>query len=247
MSRLVLGLLVSAAALSGAQRGTVRVTIVDSTGATIPVADARIASLGRSAHADGDGRVSFSDLPEGRIEIAIRKVGYHPATVPVTVRSGVTDSVRVVLAEVIVELDGVRISAAHHPFIQAFDRRRSQGVGTFITPREIAERRATVSSDIFRQVPVVRLVQTPNGLGIRFPSILSIRRSNEDCVPMLWIDGMRAPGMEIDEIRSGDITAVEVYRGASTVPMEFTTGGRTQCGAVVIWTKRYGMGAGKGK
>lgn len=242
MMRISAILIVCAATLSGAQGGTLRVTIVDSAGLYVSTADARIPSLGRSIRIDGQGIGTLSDLPDGKFELAVRKVGYHPITVPFTIRAGATDSVRVVLAEVIIELDGVRISAARHPFIQSFDRRRAQGFGTFITPGEIEVRRASVASDIFRQVPVVRLVHTPSGFGIRFPTILSIRRSSEDCVPMIWVDGQRAPGLEIDEIRSGDIAAIEIYRGASTVPVEFATGGKTQCGAVVIWTKRYGMG-----
>lgn len=241
MMRFTIALIVCAAALSGAQRGTLRVIVVDSAGAYVSAADARVASLGRATRADGNGRATLADLPDGKFELTVRKVGYHPATVPFTLAAGATDSVRVVLAEQIIELDGVRISAARHPFIQSFDRRRAQGVGTFITPRDIEARRASMASDIFRQIPVVRLVHTPTGLGIRFPTILSMRRSDDDCVPMIWVDGQRAPGLEIDEIRSGDITAIEIYRGASTVPMEFATGGRTQCGAVVVWTKRYGM------
>ena len=242
MMRLTAVLIICAAALSGAQRGTLRVRVVDSAGLHVSAADARVLSLGRSTRADGEGRATLSDLPDGKFELTVRKVGYHPAVVPFTMLAGATDSIRVVMAEVIVELDGVRISAARHPFIQSFDRRRAQGLGTFITPGEIEGRRASVASDIFRQVPVVRLVHTPTGFGIRFPTILSMRRSAEDCVPMIWVDGQRAPGLEIDEIRSGDIAAIEIYRGASTVPMDFATGGRTQCGAVVIWTKRYGMG-----
>jgi hypothetical protein len=46
--------------------------------------------------------------------------------------------------------------------------------------------------------------------------------------------------MEIDEIGANDIFAVEIYRGASTVPTEFITNGRTQCGVIVVWTKRNG-------
>jgi len=241
MTRMTLALTVAAASALGAQRGTLQVTIVDSAGLFISTADARVAPLGRPVRIDGTGRGALYDLPDGRFERLVRKVGYHPRTVPFTIGAGAPDSLRVVLAEVIIELDGVRISAARHPFIQSFDRRRAQGIGTFITPREIEMRGASIASDIFRQVPVVRLVHTPSGFGIRFPTILSIRRSNEDCVPMIWVDGQRAPGLEIDEIGSRDITAVEIYRGASTVPAEFATGGKTQCGAVVVWTKRYGM------
>ena len=71
----------------------------------------------------------------------------------------------------------------------------------------------------------------PMGRGSRF---------GELCQPMIWLDGQRAAGLEIDDLRSGDIQAIEMYRGASTTPPQFATAGVTQCGAVVVWTRRKG-------
>jgi hypothetical protein len=169
----------------------------------------------------------------------VRRLGFIPFSL-IFDEGTFPDTMRVVLPELIVEVDGMKISALLHPFVEGFDRRRRQGAGAFITPRQVEDRRPSVASDLFRQQPMVRLVKLQGGAtGLRFPGILSIRRSAEDCVPMLWLDGQRAPGLEIDDIRAGDILAVEIYRGASVVPSEFATGGRTQCGAIVFWTKRY--------
>ena len=44
--------------------------------------------------------------------------------------------------------------------------------------------------------------------------------------------------MEVDEIRAQDIHGIEIYRGAATVPAQFAKSGLTQCGAIVVWTKR---------
>jgi hypothetical protein len=60
------------------------------------------------------------------------------------------------------------------------------------------------------------------------------------CQPMVWLDGQRAPGVEIDDLRKDDIQAIELYRGASVTPPQFATSGVTQCGAVVVWTRRKG-------
>jgi hypothetical protein len=240
-------ILVCAASFAGAQSRVFRVAVVDSLGLPVRGAEARVSTTERKATTDSLGYAVFLDLPEGRATMSIRHIGYVPATVPFTVSGAAKDSLGITLAELMIELDGVQVSAVSHPFIEGFDRRRRQGVGTFVTPRQIADRKASVSSDIFRQIPMVRLVDLPNGSwGIRFQQILSIRQSAEDCVPMLWLDGQRAPGLEIDDVRAGDVSAIELYRGASTVPNDFATSGRTQCGVVVIWTKRY-LGQRKGR
>jgi hypothetical protein len=54
----------------------------------------------------------------------------------------------------------------------------------------------------------------------------------------MWVDGTPAPGLEVDEIRAQDIHGIEVYRGAATVPVQFAKAGLTQCGVIVVWTKR---------
>ena len=58
------------------------------------------------------------------------------------------------------------------------------------------------------------------------------------CEPAVFIDGVRIHGgaAAIDELVSPiEIAAVEVYRGPSEVPVEFS-GPETGCGAIVIWT-----------
>ena len=54
----------------------------------------------------------------------------------------------------------------------------------------------------------------------------------------IWVDGQAAMGMEIDEIRAQDIHGIEIYRGASTLPVQFAKAGLGQCGAIVVWTRR---------
>jgi hypothetical protein len=58
------------------------------------------------------------------------------------------------------------------------------------------------------------------------------------CVPLIWVDGQAAPGLEIDDILATDIHAIELYKGASTTPGQFVTNGSAQCGTVVVWTRR---------
>jgi hypothetical protein len=59
---------------------------------------------------------------------------------------------------------------------------------------------------------------------------------------MIWIDGQRAPGMEIDEIPLNDIEGIELYNGPSTTPAEFWQANGSQCGTIVVWTRLPGGG-----
>jgi hypothetical protein len=241
MVRLAALLLVCSAALAEGQRTTtLEVIVVDSAGDPVVSADARLEALSISSRVGLDGRHTFVDLPEGRYDLLVRKVGYVAQVVSIRTGALKFDSVRVVLPEIVVELQGVRISAAQHPFVQDYERRRAKGIGTFITPKQIQDLKPSFSSEIFRQMPMVRLISTPSGYGIRFQAMLSINQKSSECIPMLWIDGQRVAGMEIDEIGANDIFAVEIYRGASTIPMQFISNGHSQCGAIVVWTKREG-------
>ena len=69
------------------------------------------------------------------------------------------------------------------------------------------------------------------------------------CFPAVWVDGRRfsrprAGGVghdpvDFSQFLTAEIEAVEIYRGAGSVPGEFG-GGDAACGAVVLWTRRGG-------
>ena len=242
MKRLVTLLLIAASAAAQAPRSTtLRVVVVDSSGSPLGDADVRVAPLGLHVRANSDGQSLFSDLPAGQLSVKVSKIGYTPQTAAFSSGVHAIDTLRFVLPEIVYDIQGMRISAAQHPFVQEYERRRAMGIGTFITPKEITERNASNASEIFRQVPSLRFVQVPGGYGIRFPVVLSIDiRGSGECIPVIWVDGQRALGLEIDEIGAQDILAVEIYRGAASVPSRFTTNGKTQCGAIIVWTRRQG-------
>lgn len=57
------------------------------------------------------------------------------------------------------------------------------------------------------------------------------------CAPLVWIDGMRAKGAQIDEVTHGtDVAAIEVYESQAGVPAQFTDRSAT-CGTILIWLK----------
>jgi carboxypeptidase family protein/TonB-dependent receptor-like protein len=218
----------------------IRGVVVDSAGKPVTEVALAIVAIHQVTRTDDQGHFVLPAVPKGDVEISVRRIGYEPQLVRFAVSGGPADSIRVVIAELPEILDAVNVSAAERhrrQRIEDFYWRRARGLGTYFTREEILKRRASVPSDILRTAKGVRFVRTPSGGGIRF-NISSNPRAA--CVPMMWIDGQRAPGMEIDEISLNDIEGIELYNGPSTTPAEFWQASNAQCGTIVVWTRLPG-------
>jgi len=221
-----------------AQEGALRGVVADSAGAPIVGADVGIVSLHKLTRTDDRGRFSFEKIPLGAVEMSVRRLGYEPQTVQATVSNTLEMSYNVTLIARPAMLDPLDVSGnRRHVAIEGFHQRRMRGIGTFITRDDITARNANQLTDVLRMTSGVQVVRTRSGSGIRFTSSPSVRR---DCPPTMWIDGQRAPGIEIDELPVDDIEGIELYRGASTTPPQFTYGSGAACGTVVVWTRTPG-------
>ncbi|HEY8175118.1 MAG TPA: carboxypeptidase regulatory-like domain-containing protein [Gemmatimonadaceae bacterium] len=228
--------LVAASTSAAQERGTLTGVVRDSAGTPIRDADIAVVALRMLTRTDGDGRFRLAKLPPGEIVVSIRRIGYEPTTVPRLVAPGTVDSVIVEIAR-LTTLEGIQISerAMRQRFwIEEFYRRRTRGVGTYFTREEIEQKRASRPSEILRTTPGIRLVRLRGGQGVRFMSSSVMRR---DCMPMIWIDGQQAPGMEIDDLPLSTIEGLELYHGPSTTPMQFSQGSMTTCGTIVVWSR----------
>ena len=140
-------------------------------------------------------------MREGTFEVSIRRLGYEPRNVRVVVSGFAVDSLLVRLTPSAVALAAMNVSVSEErrrEGIEDFYRRSVRGVGTFITRAEIDSRHSGTATDMLRNTPGLRFVQNRGaGRGVRFNSSAIVRR---DCMPMIWIDGQRAPGLEIDDV-----------------------------------------------
>ena len=211
--------------------------MADSSGDPLAAADVAINALHRLTRTDDRGRFSLTDLPLGEVELSVRRLGYAPKSVHVKVNAAANDSTLITLSELPDVLAGVTATALRARLeIEQFYRRRARGPGTFFTRDEIEDRHAINTSDVLRMAPGVQVVRTAAGNGIRFTS--SAARRN--CSPLIWLDGQKAPGMEIDQIPVSDIEGIELYQGASTTPVQFSQSTTTTCGTIVVWTRLPG-------
>jgi hypothetical protein len=98
-----------------------------------------------------------------------------------------------------------------------------------LRPQHASEALRTVSGVMLRPAKFGNLVRL-RGCGVRGQSF-------ERGGPLVWLDGVRLPGAEIDEVTQGpDIAGIEVYNSFAGVPAQFFD--RTAvCGTILVWTK----------
>jgi hypothetical protein len=116
--------------------------------------------------------------------------------------------------------------------LREFYQRREEraAFGRFLDSEDIRRRGPANASDLFRTVPGVSIKNNPaaGGNAIRIRS----------CQPMVWLDGQRSPGAELDEvIRPAEIAAIEFYPSSAGTPPQYLERGNRLCGLILVWTK----------
>jgi hypothetical protein len=239
----LIGVLALASPRAEAQQRNLHGIVTDSAGYPLPNVEVRIMELGRVARTDVQGRFAIDRITDRIVDVTFRRFGYEVRAVRVALINGEGDSLRVVMRAEALRLPQVEIEEKEdqHPFFAEYEKRRERGLGTFITQRDIEKLNTTYPSDAFRRLPGMRFVNASTGMGVRFMSSIGMggsARNGGSCQPTIWVDGQAAPGMEIDEIRAQDIHGIEIYRGAATTPPQFVKHGTSQCGTIVVWTRR---------
>ncbi|MBI2073362.1 MAG: TonB-dependent receptor [Gemmatimonadetes bacterium] len=122
--------------------------------------------------------------------------------------------------------------------LAGFYQRKSGGFGEFLTREELERWNPSQPTDVLRRMAGVNLV--PTDLGYRVVS-----RRDPRCAPAVFLDGIyMGTGAEFDfdaVLTTEQIEGVETYSGAGQIPAEFN---RSDCGAVVVWTRVAGPGQG---
>ena len=55
---------------------------------------------------------------------------------------------------------------------------------------------------------------------------------------MVWLDGQKIPGAELDEvIQPSEIAAIEFYPSSAGIPAQFLERQNRLCGSVLVWTR----------
>jgi hypothetical protein len=198
-------------------------------GVSVQVSDQRTVTDARGAFATSTGLVDTAS-------ISLRRVGFEPLDALLIARNGMWDTVVVQMDANARRLADVRVTdtyATRAGPLRGFEERKARGLGTFVTRDEIVDRGSAKLSDILRSKRGVTIVRGR----VRFSAFVGSRSAV--CQPIVWLDGTKALGLEVDEIYAQTVEAVEMYPNFSTIPLEFQTVGSntTPCGTIVIWTR----------
>lgn len=110
-----------------------------------------------------------------------------------------------------------------------YARERAGGMGYYIDEQRMDALQPATASEALRVVPGVVLVHPARALGTQ----VRIR----GCAPLIWIDGQRVVGAELDEVaRAADVAAMEVYSSQAGVPAAYADRTAT-CGTILVWSR----------
>jgi hypothetical protein len=111
-----------------------------------------------------------------------------------------------------------------------FERRRHSGMGYFLTQEQIERSGAATLIDVLVSARGVEQVCLTNDC------VAKMVRSPPGCYPQYYLDGVESTAYFSRHTPPRDVRGVEIYRGASETPGEFT-GSNSGCGVIAIWTK----------
>lgn len=207
--------------------------------------------------ADERGRFSLASTAPGSFVLRAASLGYAEAAEGVfDVGVGASLSVEFRLAPAPLPIDQLVVSISrpaleHHLVRNGFVRRLQRGLGLFVTPYDIEQSSARTTESLLQGMPSVRVgtvVSRQGGVGLPSPHLgETVQIVGPDlswCDPVVYVDGLRShydpsQGFTLTALAHiGDVEAIEVYRRAAEMPVEFSPGPVTRCGILVMWTKR---------
>lgn len=172
--------------------------------------------------------------------ITIRRLGFESVSFTMLTDSLALNDLAIELETVATELAEVRVKeqrVVRVPTLERFTERRREreGFGYFLTREDILRREGMPLTSLLGDARGVTIVRSGNRSFLRFSRQMQRGRG---CAPHVWLDGVVAPGLEVDDVPSADVEAVELYPSAASAPTELQVGNHYQCGVVAIWTRR---------
>jgi Carboxypeptidase regulatory-like domain/TonB-dependent Receptor Plug Domain len=187
---------------------------------------------------DQNGNFRVTDVAPGVYELKAEHIAYATLAQDLLVAPGGIYQIRVKLDSEAVPIEGLTVTTRSRPWFKrmedvAFRMKLDLG-GIFITEEQLERRGRPKVSRALRGLPGVKVREGPMAAAVFF-------RRCRSRPPLLWIDGIRIAegGWDINMVAPNDIETIEIYRSPSSVPAEFAGPG-SDCGALVIWTKRGG-------
>lgn len=208
------------------------------------------------------GVVTFDLVPPVNDTIIVRRLGYFPVVMTVSLKPSQSTSLLVLLDPVPQLLPEVSIeNTVQRGLIRnGFFDRRTRSNGYFVGPEQIATRKPARLSDLLADDPQVRFFDAASGgRYIRFTRA-------ENCSPLVYVDGvlvvnerpvsrgkvvrgtlhsneasndvLSQQDQGIDEISVRQVAAVEAYSSSTQAPPQYSAIGAA-CGILLVWTASF--------
>jgi hypothetical protein len=220
------------------------------------VSSAEVTDLksGASGTTNRSGLVSLHFLPVGGALVRIRKVGYTPVTLFVTISPTDTAPLTEVLTRSVRTLPVVttRDSTVKwvSPGLRGFEERRHAGFGHFITDAELRKADDEAFKNVVARFPALQVSCEPVSLtrGVARRSgcyAITTRMTGRlvltpgKCYVTIYLDGVQVQGADetdLEKMKTQDYGGVEFYSGASEIPPEYNATGNS-CGVLLLWTR----------
>ena len=184
---------------------------------------------------DSAGAFALRDVPLGRIDVTVHRLGYGPLRSSQQLDSA-GQRLDLRLTPIAAVLTAVHVHARRAPYdarLAGFNERRARHAGYFITREQIERRNDMRLTEALRQVPGVRPYTMPGALG------RSVRLPGARCGPVVFVDGFAANlgSFDLDMIDLSTVEGIEVYPNGVSIPAVFLgTAGAESCGVVAIWS-----------
>jgi hypothetical protein len=218
-----------------------------------------------TATTSSDGRYVLTVPASGQAALSVRAIGFRPVTRRFIFTGRDSVVAHFALDPAATVLDSISVvgtRAASGGRLQAFEERRTRGIGQYFTRADLEEHGSAPLSSVFRVARNLRLYRRPAGcgggftvgtgrgpdrltMGARERSMLACSGDPYACFPAIYLDGMAfwTPGTpgppDVDTFRSDELEAIEIYRGPAGVPPELNALG-SSCGVIVLWTRAGG-------
>jgi hypothetical protein len=171
----------------------------------------------------------------GAATMEVVMIGFETWKRIVTVMDGGVTSLHVELVVDPVRLTEMRVNATD-PHLEKrgfYERQRHNSAGTFLTAAQLEQMQPRVLTDVLRRygVQVGR-----ESRGTTPTRMRGQQRAVGSCPIQYYVDGVPTGFYNADEMRPADVSGLEIYRGAASIPAVFNRG-TAVCGVIVIWTK----------
>jgi hypothetical protein len=228
----------SAAQEGAPSNGLVPGVVRDDAGNEIASVEVTVEGTGIRTLTDVHGAFLLRRVPLGPASLRVRRLGFAPRTIAVTVDSVFPPAVDVTLTPLPIRLGTVQVRSTkrvYTGYMADFYRRRdTNNGGRFFTREQIDSLHPNRTSDLLRRVPGMNLTPTGGGTGT------AVRMRGQRCMPLIWIDGTPAVSAYFDPdlIDPRSIAGIEIYSSLGTVPPALTGPIMAgSCGTIAIWTR----------